>query len=94
MSDVRQGLLNVALPGRFQVLPGRPATVLDVAHNPGAAHALARQGAAEEGAQVILPLLKQAQFNPANMLVPALEDLGQSVIGADRQQDSLRIVGG
>lgn len=41
MSDVRQGLLNVALPGRFQVLPGRPATVLDVAHNPGAAHALA-----------------------------------------------------
>ncbi|MDN5837071.1 MAG: bifunctional folylpolyglutamate synthase/dihydrofolate synthase, partial [Nitrosospira sp.] len=41
MSDVRQGLLDVALPGRFQVLPGRPATVLDVAHNPHAAHALA-----------------------------------------------------
>ncbi len=38
---VRDGLLNVALPGRFQVLPGRPATVLDVAHNPHAAHALA-----------------------------------------------------
>lgn len=41
MSDVRQGLLDVTLTGRFQVLPGRPATVLDVAHNPGAAHALA-----------------------------------------------------
>jgi dihydrofolate synthase/folylpolyglutamate synthase len=41
MSDVRQGLLGVTLPGRFQVLPGRPMTVLDVAHNPGAAHALA-----------------------------------------------------
>ena len=41
MSDVRQGLLDITLPGRFQVLPGRPATVLDVAHNPGAAHALA-----------------------------------------------------
>ena len=41
MGDVRQGLLNVTLPGRFQVLPGRPATVLDVAHNPGAAHSLA-----------------------------------------------------
>lgn len=41
MSDIRQGLLEVALPGRFQVLPGRPVTVLDVAHNPGAAKALA-----------------------------------------------------
>lgn len=41
MSDIRQGLLEAALPGRFQVLPGRPVTVLDVAHNPGAAQALA-----------------------------------------------------
>jgi dihydrofolate synthase / folylpolyglutamate synthase len=41
MSDVRQGLLEVTLPGRFHVLPGRPVTVLDVAHNPAAAHALA-----------------------------------------------------
>ncbi len=41
MSDVRQGLLDVALPGRFRVLPGRPVTVLDVAHNRGAAQALA-----------------------------------------------------
>jgi len=38
---VRDGLLAVSLPGRFQVLPGRPVTVLDVAHNPHAAHALA-----------------------------------------------------
>lgn len=38
---MREGLLTVALPGRFQVLPGRPATVLDVAHNPHAARALA-----------------------------------------------------
>lgn len=41
MSDIRQGLLEVTLAGRFHVLPGRPVTVLDVAHNPGAAHALA-----------------------------------------------------
>ena len=38
---VRQGLLLVDLPGRFQVLPGQPATVLDVAHNPHAAAHLA-----------------------------------------------------
>jgi dihydrofolate synthase/folylpolyglutamate synthase len=38
---VRDGLLAVTLRGRFQVLPGRPVTVLDVAHNPHAARALA-----------------------------------------------------
>ncbi|MEO8847574.1 MAG: bifunctional tetrahydrofolate synthase/dihydrofolate synthase [Casimicrobiaceae bacterium] len=38
---VRDGLVHVEWPGRFQVLPGRPLTVLDVAHNPQAAQALA-----------------------------------------------------
>lgn len=41
MQDIRRGLGEVELPGRFQVLPGRPAIVLDVAHNPQAAHGLA-----------------------------------------------------
>ncbi|MGN6665378.1 MAG: bifunctional tetrahydrofolate synthase/dihydrofolate synthase [Trinickia sp.] len=40
--DVRLGLANVELPGRFQVLPGRPAVVLDVGHNPHAAAVLAQ----------------------------------------------------
>jgi dihydrofolate synthase/folylpolyglutamate synthase len=39
---VRQGLLTVDLPGRFQVLPGRPTVILDVAHNPHAAAVLAQ----------------------------------------------------
>ena len=38
---VRTGLLTVELAGRFQVLPGRPTVVYDVAHNPQAASALA-----------------------------------------------------
>ncbi|HET7032153.1 MAG TPA: bifunctional tetrahydrofolate synthase/dihydrofolate synthase [Casimicrobiaceae bacterium] len=38
---VRDGLVTVKLEGRFQVLPGVPAIVLDVAHNPHAARALA-----------------------------------------------------
>jgi dihydrofolate synthase/folylpolyglutamate synthase len=38
--EVRTGLALVELPGRFQVLPGRPSVVLDVAHNPHAAAAL------------------------------------------------------
>lgn len=41
MQAVRQGLMLVELPGRFQVLPGQPAVVLDVAHNPQAAGVLA-----------------------------------------------------
>ncbi|WP_199724752.1 bifunctional tetrahydrofolate synthase/dihydrofolate synthase [Noviherbaspirillum saxi] len=40
--EVRTGLALVDLPGRFQVLPGRPAIVLDVAHNPHAAATLAQ----------------------------------------------------
>lgn len=40
--EVRTGLALVELPGRFQVLPGRPTTVLDVAHNPHAAATLAQ----------------------------------------------------
>jgi dihydrofolate synthase/folylpolyglutamate synthase len=38
---IRQGFALVELPGRFQVLPGRPAVILDVAHNPHAAAVLA-----------------------------------------------------
>ena len=38
---IRDGLVKVELPGRFQVLPGRPTVVLDVAHNPHAARAFA-----------------------------------------------------
>ena len=39
---VKQGLIEVEWPGRFQVLPGRPVTVLDVGHNVHAAIAMER----------------------------------------------------
>jgi dihydrofolate synthase/folylpolyglutamate synthase len=38
---VRNGLAMVELPGRFQMVPGQPALVLDVAHNPHSMAALA-----------------------------------------------------
>lgn len=37
---VRHGLQEVAWPARFQVLPGCPTVILDVGHNPHAAHGL------------------------------------------------------
>lgn len=40
--EIRAGLVLVELPARFQVLPGRPAVILDVAHNPHAAATLAQ----------------------------------------------------
>ena len=38
---IRLGLSRVEWAGRFQMLPGQPAVVLDVAHNPHAVAALA-----------------------------------------------------
>ena len=38
---VRVGLSLVELPGRFQIIPGQPTLVLDVAHNPHSVAALA-----------------------------------------------------
>jgi len=40
--EVRTGLVMVELPARFQVLPGQPLVILDVAHNPHAAATLAQ----------------------------------------------------
>lgn len=56
MQAIRRGLVEVHWPARFQVLPGRPLTVLDLAHNPHAARALAQN----------LPLLP---FTPRRLAV-------------------------
>ena len=41
LGSIRRGLVEVDLPGRFQVMPGRPMVILDVGHNPHAARGLA-----------------------------------------------------
>jgi dihydrofolate synthase / folylpolyglutamate synthase len=38
---IRNGMAFVEIPGRFQLIPGQPALVLDVAHNPHSVAALA-----------------------------------------------------
>jgi len=41
-SEIRQGLTMVFVPGRFQVVPGPVRLIVDVAHNPHGAGALAQ----------------------------------------------------
>ena len=41
VQEIRRGLAEVTLAGRFQVIPGRPQVILDVAHNVEAAKNLA-----------------------------------------------------
>jgi dihydrofolate synthase/folylpolyglutamate synthase len=41
MQAIRPGLIETELNGRFQVVPGKPAIVLDVGHNPQAIKVLA-----------------------------------------------------
>lgn len=41
MQAIRPGLIETELAGRFQVMPGKPAIVLDVGHNPQAIKVLA-----------------------------------------------------
>ena len=40
MGALRNGLIHARCPGRFQVLPGKPEVILDVAHNAAAARTL------------------------------------------------------
>ncbi len=43
---IARGLRSVVVRGRFQILPGRPAVILDVAHNPAAVNVLSENLAA------------------------------------------------
>lgn len=40
MNEIRQGLIETVIPGRFQVVSTQPMIILDVAHNPAAAAVL------------------------------------------------------
>jgi len=46
MKDIRQGLGEAVIPGRFQMVSTQPMIILDVAHNPAAAAVLAENLAA------------------------------------------------
>lgn len=77
VGDIKRGLLEVDWPGRFQVLPGRPTTIFDVAHNPHAARALAGS-------------LKTMGYHPQTFAVFSMlrdKDLREVVAAVDEQID-------
>ncbi len=78
MGAIRRGLLEAELAGRFQVIPGPPDLVLDVAHNPEAAQVLATnlgQLAFAHTQHGILGMM--ADKDLAGVLKPLVKQIGQ-----------------
>jgi len=92
MQDVRRGLAEVTLPGRFQVLPGRPQIVLDVAHNPQAAATLAANlsasGFAPETIAVFGMLRDKDIAGVVRAMAPRITRWHLAALGGSRGADS------
>ena len=97
MQDVRSGLAEVSLPGRFQVLPGRPQVVLDVAHNPEAAATLAANlgasGFAPETIAVFGMLRDKDIAGVARELAPRITRWHLARLGGPRGADAAALAG-
>ncbi len=103
MGAVRRGLVEVELAARFQVLPGRPSVVLDVAHNPDAAQRLA-ENLVDQGkfasSIAVLGMLKDKDIEGVvRQLLPVIDrwflaDLsGPRAASAQRLAQALRSMG-
>lgn len=73
-AHLRGGLLSARLPGRFQVLPGKPLVILDVAHNPQAARILADNLCAQSVAGKTYAVFGMLQDKDIAGVIAALKD--------------------
>ncbi|MDD4963957.1 MAG: bifunctional folylpolyglutamate synthase/dihydrofolate synthase [Gallionella sp.] len=74
MESVRRGLVEVTLTGRFQTLPGKPTVILDVAHNPHAAHSLAQNWASLPTASCRYAVFAMLKDKDMEGVIAALQD--------------------
>ncbi len=74
-ADVRAGLLQAVLPGRFQTLPGVPVRVLDVAHNAQAARALAATLASQKVMGKTIAVVGMLKDKPMADVLAAVGDI-------------------
>ncbi len=95
MGAVRRGLAAVSLPGRFQVLPGSPRLILDVAHNPQAAEALAENLAASgaaAGTLAVFGMLRDKDIRGvARALAPCIARWHLASLPGPRGADASRL---
>lgn len=75
MQALRTGLARARPPGRFQVVPGSPMIILDVAHNPQAARALASNLARLTGGRRRLAVLGMLRDKDVAGVVRPLQPL-------------------
>ncbi|MDO4998179.1 MAG: bifunctional tetrahydrofolate synthase/dihydrofolate synthase [Neisseria sp.] len=71
---IKRGLLLVENPARFQVLPGRPLTILDVGHNPHAARAMRQSLIALPFAQKRIAVFSMLADKDMNSVLEILRD--------------------
>jgi len=95
LQDVKRGLSDVSLAGRFQILPGRPQVVFDVAHNPQAAGILADNIAASGfGGKTIavFGMLRDKDFSGvARELAPFIAEWHVASLGGPRGAAALEL---
>jgi dihydrofolate synthase/folylpolyglutamate synthase len=76
---IARGLRQLRWPGRFEVIPGRPAVVLDGAHNDGSAEALAVAIRAELGRRPVRLIVGMMRDKDARAVARALAPLASAV---------------
>ena len=74
MAALRAGLLDAHVPGRFQVVPGMPTVILDVAHNPAAARMLSADLEAQPCAGRTIAVFGVLADKQIEQIVSALAD--------------------
>ncbi|HEY0635152.1 MAG TPA: bifunctional tetrahydrofolate synthase/dihydrofolate synthase [Gammaproteobacteria bacterium] len=94
--QVRQGLLDVMLPGRFQVIPGTVTEIWDVAHNPESARELAqtlRQLPCQGRTRAVVGMLADKDIEAVlRHLVPVIDDWYPASLSGPRGAPAARLI--
>jgi dihydrofolate synthase/folylpolyglutamate synthase len=86
---VRTALRRVTSPGRFEIRSGTPPVVLDAAHNPHGARALARNLAARGSGSTIAVLAVMGDKDYAAMLQELVDEVDQVICARNSSPRSL-----
>lgn len=94
--QIKQGLLNVHLPGRFEKLHDKPLVITDVAHNPHAVSSLVAQLKAQtvEGStRIVIAMLADKPVDEVISILSAVADYWYSAgLGAEARGLSAQIM--